>query len=115
MLCILLRYCFNLDFRLHLNPQREIQKNMGWKLGYRKQYYSFGEDYITKENVTTQSGEGFSPESIFKNNDTPYVFLSLDCYNNNHSQFRRRTGFEEIFFYIFPQIFYLHPLLNKCQ
>mgnify|MGYP001177494353 CR=1 FL=1 len=79
-------YCFNLDFRLHLNPQREIQKNMGWKLGYRKQYYSFGEDYITKENVTTQSGEGFSPESIFKNNDTPYVFLSLDCYNNNHSQ-----------------------------
>ena len=79
-------YAFNLDFRLNLNPQREIQKNMGWKLGFRKQYYSYSSDYVSKTNVTTQTGEGFQPESILKSNDTPYIFLSLDCYNNNHSQ-----------------------------
>lgn len=79
-------YAFNLDFRLNLNPQKEIQKNMGWKLGFRKQYYSYSNDYVSKDNVTTQTGEGFQPESIFKSNDTPYIFLSLDCYNNNHSQ-----------------------------
>ena len=59
---------------------------MGWKLGFRKQYYSYSSDYINKTNVTTQTGEGFQPESILKSNDTPYIFLSLDCYNNNHSQ-----------------------------
>ena len=79
-------YCFNLDFRLQLNPQREIQRNMGWKLGYRKQYYSYNDDYIAKDKVTTENLEGFCPESIFRNNDTPYVFLSIDGYNNNHSQ-----------------------------
>jgi hypothetical protein len=79
-------YCFNLDFRIHLNPQREIQRNMGWILGYRKQYYSYTDTYINADEVTTEDSEGFPPESIFKNNDTPYVFLSVDCYNNNHSQ-----------------------------
>ena len=59
---------------------------MGWKLGFRKQYYSYSNDYVSKDNVTTQTGEGFQPESILKSNDTPYIFLSLDCYNNNHSQ-----------------------------
>jgi len=78
-------YCFNLDFRLNLNPQREIQRNMGWKLGYRKQYYSYSDNYIKTDKVTTYNSEGYPPESIFKNNDTPYVFLSVDCYNNNHS------------------------------
>jgi len=79
-------YCFNLDFRLHLNPQREIQRNFGWKVGFRKQYYSYDDDYIKKDKVTTETSEGFCPEAIFRNNDTPYVFLSVDCYNNNHSQ-----------------------------
>ena len=79
-------YNFDLDFRLYLDPQREIQKNMGWKLGYRKQYYSYEQDYIKTDAVTTELCEGFSPESVFQSNDTPYIFLSLDCYNNNHSQ-----------------------------
>jgi len=79
-------YGFNLDFRLKLDPRREIQRNMGWKLGYRKQYYSYADNYIKSDKVTTTNSEGFPPESIYNNNDTPYVFLSVDCYNNNHSQ-----------------------------
>ena len=32
---------FNLDFRLQSDLNRPIQLNLGWAMGYRKQYYSW--------------------------------------------------------------------------
>ncbi len=79
-------YRFNFDFRLINNKNREIQRNFGWLLGYRKQRYTYDHDYITKEKVETNNLEGFNPESILNTLGMPYVFLSIDCFNNNHSQ-----------------------------
>ena len=79
-------YRFNLDFRLINNKNREIQRNFGWLLGYRKQRYTYDHDYITKEKVETNNLEGFNPESIVNTLGMPYIFLSIDCFNNNHSQ-----------------------------
>ena len=34
---------FNIDWRVSDEPNRPIQMNMGWMLGYRKQYYNYEE------------------------------------------------------------------------
>jgi hypothetical protein len=79
-------YRFNIDFRLKTNPSREIQKNFGWLLGFRKQRYIYDDNYIKKEDVNTNTLEGFNPEAILNTLGMPYIYLSIDCYNNNHSQ-----------------------------
>lgn len=79
-------YRFNIDFRLKRNPSREIQKNLGWLLGFRKQRYTYDDNYIKKVDVQTNTLEGFNPESILNTQGMPYIYLSIDCYNNNHSQ-----------------------------
>jgi hypothetical protein len=79
-------YRFNIDFRIVSNPNREIQRNMGWILGYRKQKYTYDDDYIVKDKVTTSKLEGFNPEAVLKMLNMPYIYLSIDCFNNNHSQ-----------------------------
>ena len=78
------RYLFP-DFK-PCNREDDIKENPWTHSGWRLLVDQNEEDYIKTDAVTTESGEGFSPESVFQTNDTPYIFLSLDCYNNNHSQ-----------------------------
>ena len=78
---------FNIDWRLSDEPNRPIQMNMGWILGYRKQYYNYEEDYNHKNTANpTLEGECYSPEAIFDSKSSKYIFLSVDDFNNNHTQ-----------------------------
>ena len=79
-------YCFNIDFRIQYDSRREIQKNMGWLLGFRKQTYYFEEDYVSSGNINTTVSEGYQSEATCKCKGTPYMYVSIDCYNNNHTQ-----------------------------
>lgn len=81
------KYYFNIDWRLSANPNRSIQLNMGWILGYRKEYYSFEEDYITPEKVFNDNAEGYSADACYQdNNGKRYIFLSIDDYNKNFAK-----------------------------
>ena len=82
----LIWYRFNLDFRLLDDVNRDIQKNMGWLLGFRKQQYNFVDNYIEKDEVTDKSTEGFCCEATCNTFGTPYIYVSVDMFNNNHSQ-----------------------------
>lgn len=81
-----LEYKFNLDFNLNDSSKREIQYNMGWVMGYRKQYYAYDDYYVSASNTTATSCEGFNPESPFNRSGNKYIYLSVDAFNNNHSQ-----------------------------
>ncbi len=78
---------FNIDFRISTELNRPIQLNIGWILGYRKQYYSYDEDFITESSANTiQIGCGYTPESMFDTTSSKYLFLAIDDFNNNYSQ-----------------------------
>jgi len=78
---------FNIDWRLKNNKNRSIQLNMGWVLGYRKEYYSYDEDYVDISNVSFDKGEGFEAEACYQNNlGQRYIFLSIDDYNKNFAK-----------------------------
>lgn len=78
---------FNIDWRLKDRPNRSIQLNMGWILGFRKEYYSYDDDYVDISKVSFDKGEGFEAESCFQNlNGQRYIFLSIDDYNKNYSK-----------------------------
>ena len=78
---------FNIDWRLKDRPNRSIQLNMGWILGFRKEYYSYDDDYVDISKVSFDKGEGFEAESCFQNlNGQRYIFLSVDDYNKNYSK-----------------------------
>lgn len=78
---------FNIDFRVSSEQNRPIQLNMGWILGYRKQYYSYDNDFITEASANTvRIGPGYTPEAMFDTNSSKYLFLALDDFNNNYSQ-----------------------------
>jgi len=78
---------FDLDFRLQDNKKRNVQLNMGWILGYRKECYVYDEDYhmngLSPENP--KSLEGFIPESTYDLGFTKYFLLHINDFNNNHS------------------------------
>lgn len=42
---------FDLDFSLPNNESREIFKNLGWILGFRKSYYSYSKDYLFNDSA----------------------------------------------------------------
>ena len=78
---------FNIDFRISSELNRPIQLNIGWILGYRKQYYNYDEDFITETAANTiQIGCGYTPESMFDTTSSKYLFLAIDDFNNNYSQ-----------------------------
>ncbi|RZD41744.1 MAG: hypothetical protein CXT73_04390 [Methanobacteriota archaeon] len=79
-------YRFNLDFKILDQPNREIQKNMGWLLGFRKQQYNFVDNYVKSADVSDKISEGFTSDATCNCKGTPYIYISVDCYNNNHSQ-----------------------------
>lgn len=78
---------FNIDWRLKDKPNRSIQLNMGWILGFRKEYYSYEDDYVDISKVSFDKGEGFEAESCFQNlNGQRYIFLSIDDFNKNYAK-----------------------------
>jgi hypothetical protein len=77
---------FNIDWRISDEPNRPIQMNMGWMLGYRKQYYDYDTDFVKKDKATTTTVQGYSPEGMFNTQGSRYLFLAVDDYNKNHSQ-----------------------------
>jgi len=81
------KYYFNIDWRLSEDQNRSIQLNMGWILGYRKQYYDFDKDYVTSDKVFYDNIEGFGTEACYQNTfGNRYIFLSLDDYNKNFAK-----------------------------
>jgi len=78
-------FAFNIDWRLKEKPNRPIQLNMGWILGYRQQYYSWGDDYTDSKSVMYNKQEGFNPEAVYDTLGSKYYILSLDDFNKNYS------------------------------
>ena len=56
---------FNIDWRINDEPNRPVQMNMGWMLGFRKQYYDYNTDFIKKTSVNTTTVQGYSPEGMY--------------------------------------------------
>lgn len=77
---------FNIDWRISDEPNRPIQMNMGWMLGYRKQYYNYDEDFVNKNEANTTTVQGYSPEGMFNTEGSKYLFLAIEDYNKNYSQ-----------------------------
>lgn len=88
---------FNIDFRLSEDKNRPIQLNMGWILGYRQQYYSWDEDYITKKKVNFKLDEGFNPEAVYDNLGSRYFILCIDDFNKNYSNTLSSPFAESVF------------------
>ena len=78
-------YRFNLDFRLAENPDRPIQLNMGWILGYRQQYYDWDTDFTDSSGVSYNKQEGYNPEATYDTLGSKYYILSVDDFNKNYS------------------------------
>ena len=77
---------FNIDWRISDEPNRPIQMNMGWMLGYRKQYYNYDTDFVNRREATTNTVHGYSPEGMFNTEGSKYLFLAIDDFNKNYSQ-----------------------------
>ena len=77
---------FNIDWRISDEPNRPIQMNMGWMLGYRKQYYNYDTDFVRKNEANTKTVQGYSPEGMFNTEGSKYLFLAINDYNKNYSQ-----------------------------
>ena len=75
---------FNLDFRLHDKPNRPIQLNMGWIMGYKQAFYEWDTNYVQREKTSYNRLEGYNPEGAYDNQGTKYFLLSIDDYNNNY-------------------------------
>ena len=79
------RFAFNLDFRLSEDPNRPIQLNMGWILGYRQQYYDWDTDFTDSSGVSYNKQEGYNPEATYDTLGSKYYILSIDDFNKNYS------------------------------
>ena len=56
---------FDIDFRVTDDPTRDVEKNLGWLLGYEKSLYYWDKDYIQAGNAqTNQLLTGFNPKNI---------------------------------------------------
>ena len=76
-------YRFNLDWRLLNDKSRPIQLNLGWKLGFRKNYYEYSLNYVVKDNVSINNLQGFNAECGIDLNGSKYFMLSVNDFNNN--------------------------------
>ena len=72
-------YKFNIKWTLDNDANRSIQLNMGWILGFRKQYYNI-DDYINRTEILHSSYPGYNGECQYKGQSTEYVMLSLNDY-----------------------------------
>lgn len=74
-------YKFNLDWRLKNDPNRPIQLNLGWILGFRKQYYDI-DDYTRRNQISSNKFIGYNAECQYKKSSS-YIFLSINDYNKS--------------------------------
>ncbi len=72
-------YKFNIKWTLDNDVNRPIQFNMGWILGFRKQYYNI-DDYINRTEILHSSYPGYNSECQYKGQSTEYIMLSLNDY-----------------------------------
>ena len=91
---------FDLDFVLRGEVDRDIEKNLGWLLGFRKPYYSFdaktvdGVEYLASYKSTeldTLKGvsitiAGFQPEAPADFTGTKFFLIEVNDFNNNSIQ-----------------------------
>ena len=59
--------------------------NLGWAMGYRKQYYSWENDFVDISNVSYNNHEGYNPEACYDTLVSKYYILSIDDFNKNYS------------------------------
>ena len=93
-------YKFDLDFTLPEDPERDIARNLGWLLGFKKPYYSFIEQVI--DDVVIEAGyksveldtvkgvcvthPGFQPEAPADFTGTKFFLIEVSDFNNNSIQ-----------------------------
>jgi hypothetical protein len=91
---------FEIDFRIPEDPDRDIRKNLGWSLGFRKPYYKvfrydnpyrlFYDFNDTSYNIIDPVGTTYKgtlqSEAVYGANKFNYLFLSVNDFVGNHSQ-----------------------------
>ena len=91
-----------IDFRIPEMPDRDIRKNLGWSLGFRKPYYKvYYGDFIQRRfyDITDRDYDSFKDrtiiginnyivisEAVYGANKPNYFFLSVNDFVGNHSQ-----------------------------
>ena len=79
---------FEIDFVLPDDPYRELYRNFGWGLGFRKRKYQVTKDmtyvdYIS-DNITEIEYEGYlEGEGTFGGNINNYLLIGIDDFNKN--------------------------------
>ena len=86
-------FSFSINFKLADNPQRNIQYNCGWSLGFRKSLYLDIDSTNTQENninyvLPIGTGpvvlEGYlESEGAFGSSVNQYLFLAIDDFNKS--------------------------------
>ena len=92
---------FEVDFRIPEDPERDIRKNLGWSLGFRKPYYKVNffdtayRRYYDIEDTEYNKIKGSEmdiyngiliSEAVYGANKYNYLFLSVNDFVGNHSQ-----------------------------
>jgi hypothetical protein len=72
-------YGFDLDFTTTLNPDRPSYLNMGWLIGFQKEYYDYFEDYKITPDIT-----GFIAECPAKLIGSSFFLIEVEDYNKNN-------------------------------
>lgn len=104
-------YKFDIDFIIPDDPERDISRNLGWMLGYKKEYYSFDENVVSNKvidagykdvELDTSKGicvtiPGFQPEAPADFTGTKFFLIEIGDFNNNSIQsFYYPTTFNEL-------------------
>ena len=93
---------FDLDFRLTDEPTRDVEKNLGWLLGYEKSLYYWDKDYIQVSSQNNQLLTGFNPQNILDFTGTKFFLLEITDYNKNYSEvfkyntYKRNINYKDI-------------------
>ena len=93
---------FDLDFRIKDEPNRDVEKNLGWLLGYEKSLYYWYNDYIRQSQQTNQIVTGFNPQNILDFTGTKFFLLEITDYNKNYSEvfkyntYKRNINYKDI-------------------
>ena len=93
---------FDLDFRIKDEPNRDVEKNLGWLLGYEKSLYYWYNDYTRQSQQTNQIITGFNPQNILDFTGTKFFLLEITDYNKNYSEvfkyntYKRNINYKDI-------------------
>jgi hypothetical protein len=95
---------FDLDFRIKDDPTRDVEKNLGWLLGYEKSIYYWNTDYNQLANTASQNIllRGFNPQNILDFTGTKFFLLEITDYNKNYSEvfkyntYKRNINYKDI-------------------